>query len=115
MLTQIFTSEAFIGLVSAIVLGGLGWLANWIKKKGVEAAAVDTIKNAVQLVHDEFVHALKAASADGKLTKEEVDTARDLAVKKALELAKGPVKDLLISWGTDKLKALIGRIAQSGK
>lgn len=101
-----------IGTVVTILLG---LLVKWLRAKGVETQAIDTINNAVQLVHDEFVHELKAAKSDGKLTKEEVDRARELAVNKALELAKGPVKDLLLTWGVEKVKALIGRVVQGGK
>jgi len=111
----ILSAEGFWAFVSLVTTTLLGFFWSFLRKKGLEDKAVDTLRDAVAIVHDEFVNEVKRASADGTLTKEEIDKAKDMAVAKALELATGPVRDLLLSWGVEKLKALVTRIVQGGK
>lgn len=111
----IFSSEAFW----TAVLGLIGWITSFIfsKIKASDATkeALDALHSAIALVEEDIVKELKAASADGTLTKEEIEQVRTHAFNKALELAKGPAKDLLLSWGKPKIDALITRIVQSKK
>lgn len=112
MIGTLLANEVVQALLVLIVTTLLGLLWKFLRSKGIESEAIDTIRNAIQLVQDTFVDEIKKASADGKLTKEEAEQARNLAWEKALELAKGPVKDVLLKWGIDKVKAIIGRIVQ---
>lgn len=111
----LFSSEAFW----TAILGLLGWITSFIFKKvnASEATkeAIDALHSAIALVEEDIVKDLKAASADGTLTKEEIDQVRTHAFNKALELAKGPAKDVLLAWGKPKIDALITRIVQSKK
>lgn len=115
MWQAILTNDIFITAVVGLLSLGVTYLYKFLKDKGLTNAATDVIRDSVQLVQDSFVHEIKAASEDGTLTKQEVQEALHKAWLKALELAKGPVKDKLLEWGEEKVKALIGRIVQSNK
>jgi len=108
-------SEAVWGLAGLAVTWFFGWGYSWLRKQGIEDSAIDTLRDAVAQTGDEFVAFRKRAAADGKLTKEEREEAKHLAVGNALAMAKGPVYKLLVSWGTPKLQALIARIVQGEK
>ena len=90
-------------------------LWDFLKTKGFESQAIEHLKDAITLTQEEFVTFAKRASEDGKLSPEERQQARDLAISKALELAKGPAKDVLVEWGKPKLEALIGRIVRTNQ
>ena len=114
-LESLLTSEAVWTLLGVLLTGLLGFVWRLLARVGVETDAVDTLRNAVSLVGDDFVVWRKRASADGKLTAEEREEAKDLAISKARELATGPVLRMLTRWGTWKLTALVNRIVQGEK
>lgn len=111
----LFTSDAVWTLLAALLTGLLGFVWRFMAKQGVETEAVDTVRNAVSLVGDDFVVWRKRASKDGKLTAEERKEAKTLAINTAKDLATGPVLKLLTKWGTTKLSALITRVVQGDK
>ena len=111
----LFTSEAVWTLLAALLTGVLGFVWRFMAKQGVETEAVDTLRNAVSLVGDDFVVWRKRANKDGKLTAEERVEAKTLAMNKAKELATGPVDRMLTKWGVQKLSALITRVVQGDK
>lgn len=81
--------------VLVIVVGvGLSWLVG--KKWITEAFAGDLkedISAAVTAVYHEYVKAKKLANEDGKLTEEEKEEARKLAIAKLIEIGKARGKD----------------------
>tara|TARA_R100001039_G_C1737495_1_gene46887 strand:- start:119 stop:472 length:354 start_codon:yes stop_codon:yes gene_type:complete len=112
---SLLTSEAVWTLLGVLLTGLLGFLWRLLARLGVETEAVDTLRNAVSLVGDDFVVWRKRANEDGKLTAGERTEARDLAIAKAKELATGPVARVLTKWGVQKLSALITRVVQGDK
>ena len=114
-LESLLTSEAVWTLLAVVLTGALGFVWRLLARVGVETEAVDTLRNAVSLVGDDFVVWRKRANADGRLTEGERTEARDLAIAKAKELATGPVLRMLTKWGTTKLSALITRVVQGEK
>jgi len=112
---SLLTSEAVWTLLGVLLTGLLGFLWRLLARLGVETEAVDTLRNAVSLVGDDFVVWRKRANEDGKLTAGERTEARDLAIAKAHALATGPVARLLTKWGVQKLSALITRVVQGDK
>jgi len=114
-LDTLLTSEAAWSLVGLVLAGLLGYLWRFMAKQGVEAEAIDTLRNAVSTVGDDFVVWRKRAAKDGKLTAEERAEAKKLAMDKAKDLASGPVLRLFTKWGTDKLSALINRVVKGDK
>jgi hypothetical protein len=114
-LDTLLTSEAVWSIVGLILAALLGYIWRFLAKQGVEAEAIDTLRNAVSTVGDEFVVWRKRAAKDGKLTAEERAEAKKLAVDKAKELATGPVLRVFSKWGADKLSALINRVVKGEK
>ena len=112
---SLLTSEAVWTFLGIVLTGLLGFVWRLVSRMGVETEAVDTLRNAVSHVGDEFVVWRKRANEDGKLTAEEREEAKDLAITKARELATGPVLRMLTRWGTWKLTALVNRIVQGEK
>ena len=108
-------SEAVWAIVGTGLVWCLGLFYSWLRKRGIEDQAIDTLRDAIAQTGDEFVAFRKRAAADGKLTEEERAEAKDIAVSNALAIAKGPVLKMLQSWGTVKLQALIARIVQGDK
>ena len=115
ILENLALSEAVWGVLGLGITWALGLLYNFMRNQGIEASAVDTLRDAVAQTGDEFVAFRKRAAADGKLTEEEREEAKHLAVGNALAMAKGPAYKLLVSWGTPKMQALIARIVQGEK
>lgn len=105
-----YASDAIMG--GFLLLFGLGF--NWLVKKSGEnaarVAAIEALHAGVEHAWNELGAEIKAASADGKYTSEEKKKLRDLAIAKALEIAKGSAKDLLLSWGTEIISAKIRAI-----
>jgi len=75
-----------------------------------EKEAVQAILAGMAKAQNDVVREAKAAAADGKLTKDEIASARSVAIDHAKEIAKGPAKDLLMSWGKDRLDSLIKQL-----
>ena len=76
----------------------------------VEQEAINKILEGMTLAQEEFVREAKIASADGKLTKDEVKQAQAIAVNHAIGTAGGPVKDLLVRWGGIRINSIIKQL-----
>ena len=114
-LESLLLSEAVWSLLGVLLTGLLAFVWRLLARVGVETDAVDTLRNAVSLVGDDFVVWRKRANADGKLTAEEREEAKTLAIAKAMQLGTGPVLRVLTKWGTQKLSALITRVVLGEK
>ena len=114
-LWNVMVTDTAWSLITLAVGAVMGFIWRFLAKKGVEAQTVDTLRNAVATVGEDFVVWRKRAADDGKLTSDERAEARTLAVAKAKELATGPVLRLLLKWGEGRISALINRIVQGSK
>ena len=102
--------------ITIAVIALLGILGVWLKKKiGTDNAAVEAIWIAVHNTQNDFVAWAKAADEDGKLDADEIKKAEQLAIAKAMEIAKGPALDALKAWGEPKIKAIIADLVQKMK
>ena len=72
-----------------------------------EKEAIAAIMAGVAVAQDTLVDEAKKVSADGKLTKEEIEEAKKIAYDYALEIATGPVKDLLLTWGKTRVDSVV--------
>jgi predicted RNA binding protein with dsRBD fold (UPF0201 family) len=108
-------SEAVWGIVGTGLVWCLGLFYSWLRKQGIENEAIDALRDGIAQTGDEFVAFRKRAAADGKLTEEEREEAKQLAISNALAMAKGPAYKLLVSWGMPKLQGLVARIVQGDK
>ncbi len=90
-LSEIIASEPVLTLAAGV--GGAVWAAlgssAWFRgrRARLRRCAIQLIETAVRQVYEEYVRALKAGRADGKLTDAERRRARELARRRALALA----------------------------
>lgn len=107
-----------IGTVVTAVVGLVGYLLRKLINRIIAKMDMDDAeKEAVQALlagmakaQAEIVRDAKAVAADGKLTKTEIKDAKRTAIDHAKEVAKGPAKKLLMSWGADRLDSLIKQL-----
>lgn len=76
------------------------------EEKNALSTLIDEATAAMAEIEDEFVRQAKAAAADGKLTKEEVEKATQMLKDKLLARLKGPALEIAKSWGLSKFSAL---------
>ena len=115
LIENVAMSETVWGLVGLALTWLIGHVYNWLRKQGIENEAIDALRDGIAQTGDEFVAFSKRAAADGKLTEEEREEAKQLAISNALAMAKGPAYKLLVSWGMPKLQGLVARIVQGDK
>ncbi len=101
------------------VLWGVGRLINLLFgqkwQEGAKAGALTALEHGIQDAEEEMAASLKEASADGKLTSDEVARLKALALKRAKEVATGPALQMLEQWGADVAGNWISQLIQSKK
>ena len=117
-------------VVITTVVGAVGiifanLLANWNAREKAKADAdasrlgyydaVDALTTAVASVGSSLAAKLKEASADGKLTAEEITMLRNQAATEAMGIATGPGLAYITTVGTGALTTLINSIVQGKK
>lgn len=117
--TLIETLSQIMGTLIITLIGVAGtWIlmkmGDSVKLKNTKMATEEVIQ-ATQLTVGELqqtlVEGLKAASADGKLTPEEIDHLKTLLIEKTMANLSGTATDLLIASGVD----LSGLISSAGE
>lgn len=86
---------------------------NYLKEKNVEEEIIEALRQAVDDTQENYVDWWKAASADGKLSKEERQQALGIAKQTAMRLLKGPAKEVAFTWSIEKINSIIRRILES--
>lgn len=81
-----------------------------IEASEAEKQAVEALISGVAFAQEDLVIGLKRATEDGKLSTEERQAARDLAISHALTLAKGPGLDILKTASRERLDGWIKEI-----
>ena len=108
LLGSIFT------FVIALLAFGINKLAKYIIVKAslneTEQEAMQALLEGMAKAQDEIVREAKKAAADGKLTKDEIKAAEKMAIEHAVMVAKGPAKELVLSWGERKIQSLIKQL-----
>jgi hypothetical protein len=107
-----------VAVVGAFLLDkGLSGLIAWLERRGfkLQQDMTDALRIGIQGAWDQLVRKLKADAADGKLSDEQKQQARDLAKKLALDVAKGPVLKALKSLAPEALDAVISLLVQRRK
>ncbi len=77
--------------------------------------AKSALETAVASVGTTFIDGVKAGAADGKLSKSEIETARDMAISEATELLVGPALEILSFWSRDAIVTIINSIVARNK
>ena len=114
---EMATKVVAVLLVTLLMVLGV-WLAIKFAKRdnlaNIAAAtkeAVDAAQRVVLELQQDLVEGMKAASADGKLSKSEIEQLKSLLIQKALAQMSQPAKRILEAAGTD----LCGIIQSAGK
>jgi len=89
-------------------------LVDWIIKEyelsKSQKEAGQALLEGMAKAQEEFVREAKKASADGKLTKAEVDMAKSIAWKHAADVAKGPAREIVVNWTEKRVASLIKQL-----
>jgi len=112
--------------VATAVVGVIGKaVTDWSKREKEKAElnkeaqakvdAIEAIKIGVAKTQTDFVEDIKRASTDGKLSRDEIEQARDKAAKTALETVTGPAMDWLNQLTTNAFNGLIDKVVQDRK
>ena len=113
-LTDIFSSDPALSLVAGVA--GTIWTAiqstSWFSKlnRNRVQRALRCVESAVRQVYEEYVRAVKAASADGTLTGDERRRARELARDRAVAIARTEGIDLVATLGREHLDLWVERV-----
>lgn len=75
-----------------------------------EKQVVSHIMDAVVEAEHELVLKFKQAAADGKLTKDEIETIQSYVVERVKATASGPVLELLTKYGERRIRAIIQQL-----
>lgn len=104
-------TEIAISILGAVLLLGLRAFGNWLMAKvdasQAEREAYQALLEGMAKAQEAIVREAKKASADGKLTKEEMDAARTIAIEHAKAVAVGPGKDIVLAWSKERADSLI--------
>ena len=117
-------SEILMSAIVALIpiIGGIivHMISKWQKQLAADTIATAIQREAAQallegmsVAQDAVVRKAKELTADGRLTMQDVQQARDVAIKHAIQIAKGPAKDLLLSWSNDILVSIIRQFLAS--
>ena len=103
--------DVVLTLLASLSTVLLGWGSLWLKKKlnadATLSAAIDAVREAVIQIYAEFVRQYKLAG-NGKMTPEQKKQVVDLAIKRAIELAKSePVKELIRQQGASLVEKMV--------
>jgi len=85
-------------------------MLNKIKASEAEREAMQLLLEGMAKAQEEFVREAKKAAADGKLTKDEINRAKDMAIAHAVTIAKGPALDLLKTTSKDRLGSWVKQL-----
>ncbi len=120
ILTSIILSAA-TAILGGILKGVQAWVAIEKQKAELQAdtqAKVDAyqaLEVGVAETQKEFVELAKKVAEDGKLTKDEIKQAQQLAKQKALQVATGPAVSILLGMASEMVFGLIDVIVGKNK
>lgn len=107
--------QALNYLWKLIIPVAFAWLLKKAHDKEALQSAIRALEAGVTDAWVNFVRELKAKAQDGKLSAEEKKEAATWARNKAMEIAKGPGKRVLVSLGELGMNALIEKIVKKNK
>jgi len=98
-----------------VVIGGVVTkvLSDYLKSKNIEKEIYESLMEGVNKTHDTFVRQAKKSAEDGKLTEQEIEQAKALAISHAKQILTGPAKDALERYSATRLESLVRVIVKS--
>lgn len=110
-MAKLFENAELTDLLLGILIGLLAIAMRWIAKKAqLDAAQAEILEEmlvAAQKVRRRVVDALVAANADGVLTEDEKEAVYKVAKEELLANIGPKAKELVLSWGEQRLRSLI--------
>jgi len=123
---QVVVQAWYVPILGTLAVAILGVVGHYLRKlinsllKRMEIA--DNEKEAIQALLDgmakqqPFIKEIKAASADGKLTRDEAKKFEDAAWAYAKSIAaEGPIRDLVMKWSAERVSSLIKQLLSKFK
>jgi len=106
--------DLYVSIILTVFTILVKWFFDWIRNKydvnETEKEAIQTILEGMAIAQDTFVREAKMYASDGKLSADEISQAKKIAWEYTLAAAKGPVKDLIISWGKPRVESIIKQL-----
>lgn len=103
-----------LAILSGVITHYVRKVAVWLIAKAElntsEQAAMQLLLDGMSLAQESLVREAKLASADGKLTSEEIKKAEAIALEYAKDLAEGPALDIIKSWTERRASSLIKQL-----
>ncbi len=101
MITDIIQSDAFVDILTLVVVSVFSFVAvsikNMLKSDKQTAEAFDVVTQAALTVYRDYVADIKKGREDGKLTEEEKAEARKKAREETLKIVQGrPLHDVFV-------------------
>jgi len=116
ILVSVFQSDAFIALVVALILAGIGIIKKRAgDKANANAVALEAVEVGVRDTYEYYVRDLKKAAEDGKLTESERLEAQRRALKRATDYAAAQGVVLAKVYTEEYLPVLIERVVGAFK
>lgn len=99
-----------IGAIGTVATNYLAKLNSKLKDESIEKEIITALMAGVADTKENFIIQTRQATEDGKLTKEERQKARQMAIQHATQLLSPTNKDRLLSWTESKTDAYIKKI-----
>ena len=103
-----------VGIAASVVAYAIRKVVNRLLVKmeanDQQKEAIDALLEGMAVAQEALVREAKLAAQDGKLTKEEIEKAKALAIEHAKMVLKGPAKDLFFSWSQSRLDSIIKQL-----
>jgi len=100
------------GLLTYSVNKFMNYLINKMEAADQQKAAIDNLMEGMAKAQEDLVREAKLASADGKLTKEDIEKAKQIAWAHCIAISSGPIKDIVMGWSQEKVAALIKELLE---
>lgn len=86
---------------------GAKWIVDKYNVSEAQKEALNALLEGINKAQHDLVIDLKAKSADGKLTKEDIEKVREYAINHATDVVSGPAADVLMQMSKDRLNSWI--------
>ena len=106
----ITTVPVLIGIGMLILKSYAGKLMTRINASDAEKEAMQCLLEGMAVAQEDIVRNAKKAASDGKLTKDEIESAKKCAIAHAKTVATGPALEVLKTMGTARMGSIIKQL-----
>lgn len=101
---------AILGVIGGFVTNLVVKMTKSMKLNESNKEAIEALLEGMAKAQEELVRGMKKASADGKLTKQEIDSIKEFAWNHAKGAATGPARDIVVQWSSERVGSLIKQL-----